>query len=320
MTGFFRSVLPRALGLGLALGLALRMLGLTPDLRISLLICLVFSVVMWGGFEVGKPFYAPRRTGRATREAMRSMARVSLLYAALLFLCAGIIRLATGIHLFRHAPVAAMTAAIGFAITSFMMASHTLVDLIEVEQAKARAEARAGLLALRAQLQPHTLFNALNTIAALIPEQPAQAEAATEALSRLLRRVIAALERESWSLAEEFSVLEDLLALERLRFGDRLRTTLTLGEGAGAVQVPPLLLLPLVENALRHGFRPKVGPCTLTLDARGREVRIEDDGVGRDPHAPDGVGLRTVRERLEAEGGRLDWPEVPAGCAVVVTL
>lgn len=306
--------------MGLGLGTLLWAVKLAGHFRTSVTVCTIFAVVMWCGFEGLHSWYEPRPGRPPEREALRSMGVVSLMYTVMLAFCVALIRWTTGLNLLIHPAVAAMTFAIGFAITNFMMAKHALVHVLEAEGARAQAEARAGLLALQAQLQPHTLFNALNTIAALIPEEPGKAEAATEALSRLLRRIMSALEQERWTLAEEFSVLEDLLALERLRFGARLETHLELASEDGAHELPPLLLLPLVENALKHGFRPKVGTCLLRVAASQGKVRIVDDGVGRNASAPEGLGLRTVRERLEALGGTLTWPEVGGGCAVEVTL
>ncbi len=157
-------------------------------------------------------------------------------------------------------------------------------------------------------------------VAALIPEEPARAEEATLRLSGLLRRILAALEQPLWTLQEEFSLLEDLLALESLRFEGRLSFNLDLEPAMASIPVPPLLLLPLVENSLKHGFRPKVGSCTLRVGAKGGRVLVRDDGAGRDPVAPDGVGLRTVKERLDAHGGGLRWMEAAEGCTVEVRL
>lgn len=313
-------LLIKPLILGVVLGVLMKWTGLNPGYRINILICTTFSVVMWCGFELTYPLYNPRRGGSPEWEAMRCMAVISVIYVGLLAVSVGLIRALTHINLVAHSSVAALTFCIGFAVTQFMIAKSALVDFLEAERGKAKAEARAGLLALQSQLQPHTLFNALNGIAALIPEEPAKAEAATEALSRLLRRIMEAFEREHWTLQEEFSVLEDLLALERMRFGARLSTKLELDPQEAARAIPPLLLLPLVENALKHGFRPQVGPCTLNVIARGKVVRVEDDGVGRDPDAPEGLGLRTVKERLEAEGGDLAWLETPRGCTVELNL
>ncbi len=239
-------------------------------------------------------------------------------YQSLLAVCVGLVRFLLGFNMLRSLPSFVVAAMIGLLITSMILGQQSLVEGIAARGALAKAEARARTLALQAQLSPHTLFNALNTIAALIPDAPARAEEATERLSKLLRRILSALERDRWTLAEEFELLEDLLRLETLRFGDRLDYTLEL-EGAGReLEVPPLILLPLVENSLKHGFRPKVGPCRLRVRAEGPRVRVEDDGVGRPPTSTEGLGLRTVRERLEARGGGLEWPATPRGCVVEV--
>lgn len=314
--------LPWAVLVGVGLGIGLRVAGLADHLGYSLAICLIFAVVMWAGFDLLQPWYAPSMDPAlpAARAASMSMLRVSLLYLGLLALCWGLVRLATGIDLMARPVVGIITFLIGFAITNFMMAKHTLVHLVEKERALAREAARASFLGLQAQLQPHTLFNSLNTIAALIPGEPARAEAATLRLSALLRRILAALEQPLWPLREEFSLLEDLLALEGLRFEGRLATRLQLEPGMAERPVPPLLLLPLVENSLKHGFRPKVGACLLEVEASAGRVTVRDDGVGRDPGATEGVGLRTVRERLEAHGGALAWRDAPEGCAVEVRL
>jgi LytS/YehU family sensor histidine kinase len=176
------------------------------------------------------------------------------------------------------------------------------------------------MLALKAQLSPHTLFNSLNAIASLIADNPKGAEAAMEHLSGLLRRILQALEQEHWTLAEEFDLVRDLLELEKVRFGDRLGFQLVLPDADAEREIPPLLLLPLVENSLRHGFRPKVGPCHLRMEAQGARILLQDDGVGRIAAAPDGIGLRTVRKRLEASDGALSWPACAVGCAVEVRL
>ncbi len=314
--------LPWAILMGLVLGVLLRVSGLANHLGYSLAICLIFAVVMWGGFDLLQPWYeaSDDPAQPPARAASIAMLKISLLYLALLALSWGLVWLVTGLNLMARPTVAIITFLIGFAITNFMMAKHTLVHLVEKERALAREAARASFLGLQAQLQPHTLFNSLNTIAALIPEDPAGAEEATLRLSALLRRILAALEKPLWPLQEEFSLLEDLLALESLRFEGRLRTTLHLEPAMAERAVPPLLLLPLVENSLKHGFRPKVGACTLSVEAARGFVAVRDDGAGRDREAPDGVGLRTVKERLEAHGGALRWLEGGGGCAVEVRL
>ena len=209
---------------------------------------------------------------------------------------------------------------IGLLVTSLAVGQHTAETLVARSQSLEQVQVRASFLAIQAQLQPHTLFNGLNTILALIRSNPTDAEAATRHLAKLLRRTTTALDRDLWTLQEEFSLLEALLELERLRFGERLQYELNLAEDLEDALVPPLLLIPLVENSLKHGFRTKVGPCRVSVRATKHSIRVEDDGMGYSHPVMEGVGLRTVRERLEALGGRMGWPATPSGCVVELEL
>jgi len=208
---------------------------------------------------------------------------------------------------------------LGLAGPCLVLGVQAATYILEAKQALARAEARAAALALQAQLQPHTIFNALNGIIALIGTDPRAAEAATYRLADLLRRILSAVDRESWPLSEELAVVEDLLSIQRMRFGDRFHYQLVCADGEAAMPIPPLLLIPLVENSLKHGFQRKLGDCHLRVEVQGRRIRIEDDGVGRNPAALEGLGLRTVRMRLAAEGGSLEWLSGP-GCRVELSL
>lgn len=285
----------------------------------SALIGLIFTFVMWPGFHLTSGWVHQRNPNRSPgREALLSQLRWMLVYALLLAVATALVRLLVGLSLWKNPTSFMIASLMGLLISSVITGYHTTRNLVTTVRDLERARAQAGFLALEAQLSPHTLFNALNTIAALIPEAPAKAEEATEHLARLLRQVMAALERDSWTLAEEFALLQELLALEQLRFGARLRFTLELDSEEAERLVPPLLLLPLVENALKHAFRPKPGPCALRVEARGGRIRVVDDGVGRADDAPDGVGLRTVRQRLEAMGATFRWLEVAQGCAVEI--
>jgi LytS/YehU family sensor histidine kinase len=276
---------------------------------------------MWGGFDLlHAPFDHIPRHWPAARIGLFAVLWLLGLYAALLCLSVALVWLCMGINLMHSRITMIITGVIGLAVSGVIATKETVEHHVQAERALAKAEARASFLGLQAQLQPHTLFNALNTIAALIPEDPQRAEEATERLSALLRRVLCALEHPEWSLREEFQLIEHLLRLEELRFGERLGFELCLEPAMAEVPVPPLLLLPLVENALKHGFRPKVGLCRLKVEAAAGKIRVEDDGVGRPLGAPDGLGLRTVRERLQASGGALHWPETRQGCIVEVRL
>jgi sensor histidine kinase YesM len=295
--------------------------GATWDPLRSALVGVIFCLVMWGGFDLlHTPFERIPAHWPPARIGLFAALWMLLLYCLLLGLSVGLVRLATGINLMQSRFVLILTGMAGLAVTGVITTKETVEHQVHVQRDLAQAEARASFLGLQAQLQPHTLFNALNTIAALIPEDPRRAEEATERLSSLLRRILGALEHPIWSLREEFQLLEQLLRLEELRFGERLTYTLNLAPAMDESSIQPLLLLPLVENALKHGFRPKVGPCHLQVEAAEGRIRIQDDGVGRPTHAAEGLGVRTVRERLLASGGSLHWPEVAEGCAVEVRL
>ncbi len=175
-----------------------------------------------------------------------------------------------------------------------------------------RAElARAELRALRAQVNPHFLFNTLNTIAALIAENPAAAEDVVTRLADVFRHALTASSREHTRLADELGFMRDWLAIERARFGPRLRVVEEVEPGLDDVPVPGLLFQPLIENAVRYAVasRPEGGTITLRVrrDDAGRTLTAEvgDDGPGFEPGAPPaghGVGLESVRERLRLGG------------------
>jgi len=105
-----------------------------------------------------------------------------------------------------------------------------------------------------------------------------------------------------------------------LRFGDRLKTKILLDDGMSSRLMPPLSVLPLVENSLRHGFRTKVGNCSIREEAAHDAIRVEDDGAGFDPEWREGIGLRTVRERIEAGGGHLSFSRAFPGACVELHL
>lgn len=184
--------------------------------------------------------------------------------------------------------------------------------LREQERAAARLEGlatQARLQSLQARLNPHFLFNALNSVSALIPESPAAAEEAVERLADLLRYSLA--EKDGTvTLEQEWMFTRDYLEMEGLRLGDRLKADTAIPDEALHLRIPPFALQTLVENAVRHGVCPSEDGATITIRARQEEgelvMTVEDDGVGVDPTDLDttsGSGIRNLRERLVGTWG-----------------
>jgi two-component system, LytTR family, sensor kinase len=166
--------------------------------------------------------------------------------------------------------------------------------------------AEARLRALQLQLEPHMLFNALNAIGALvIIGKRDEAFDAIGRLGDLLRAVLASESRQEVSLREELRLTESYLAIERARLGDRLDARWEIAPGIETALIPPLLLQPLVENAVRHGVARKVegGRVVVRADRVGERLRLEvrDDGPGMSEGAASGsgIGLENARRRLE---------------------
>ncbi len=173
--------------------------------------------------------------------------------------------------------------------------------LLREERLK-RLLTEAELKALRTQVDPHFLFNTLNTIADLISTNPQQAERMTERLAECFRYALSKHSRDLSTLDEELDFARHYLDIEQVRFGDRLRVQLSRGDASGSEAVPSLLLQPLLENAIRHGLAPvREGGCVSVQAHREGErlhLSIEDDGVGLRADLRAGVGLRNVQERL----------------------
>jgi hypothetical protein len=166
--------------------------------------------------------------------------------------------------------------------------------------------AKARLEALTAQLQPHFLFNSLNAIAELIHVNPDAADDMLAALSDLLRLTLETSAEQELPLRRELEFAERYLAIERVRFGKRLRTSIDASREVQDALVPTFLLQPLIENAIRHGLEPKQLEGVLTVGAKrvggNLQLQVKDNGVGLRKHASlrKGIGLANVRARLQA--------------------
>jgi len=182
--------------------------------------------------------------------------------------------------------------------------SHAIEGAGRAGKAEA-ASARAQLAALRAQLHPHFLFNALHTIVQLIPADPAKASEAAELVAGLLRTTLEE-QRDEVTLEEEWSFVDRYLDVERIRFGERLVVRSEIDNSLRDEAVPAFAMQTLVENAVRHGAAPRVapteivitaaeaGPSSLTLSVRNSG----DAGVRRGEDSGTGTGLARLRERL----------------------
>lgn len=164
------------------------------------------------------------------------------------------------------------------------------------------AEARLALL--QRQVHPHFLFNALQAISTLLHRDPATADALLVRLSDLLRAMLENASGQTLSLKTELELTRRYLEIEQARFGDRLAVTWDVDETLLETPVPSLVVLPLVENAIRHGLSPKIGPGRLTVSAAAEGtslvVTVSDDGLGATIPLRPGVGIANTRERLEA--------------------
>ena len=180
------------------------------------------------------------------------------------------------------------------------------------EQGRLLLEAR--LEALQRQINPHFLFNTLNSIASLVRSKPELAREMIVKLGNILRALLH--DREAFvPLGEELAFTDDYLDIEVVRFGEKLRVVKEIAEETLNLEVPSMLLQPLIENSIKHGLEPRISGGTVTLRSRivGGQlvIEIEDDGVGMEPGkdttAPVsglvregfGIGMRNVRERMQ---------------------
>jgi len=202
-----------------------------------------------------------------------------------------------------------------------------LADTEARAQQAQRQATEAQLKLLEAQLEPHMLFNTLANLRVLIAIDPPRAQAMLDQLIAFLRATLNASRAGRHALSAEFARLADYLALMQVRMGERLHTKLDLPGDLASVNVPPLLLQPLAENAIRHGLEPAVAggrvEITASRDGDTLELRVRDTGVGLDRPAGDGTrfGLQQVRDRLATlYGDRASLVLQPAGDAEGGTL
>ncbi len=212
----------------------------------------------------------------------------------------------------RQGQAAPLLLGLGGALFLLTSALHYLLGALAASQDAERralqfeiASREAELRALRAQIHPHFLFNSLNSINALIAARPEEARRLCVHLADFLRRSLTLGSRETIPLAEELELVEQLLTIEKVRFGERLSHEIRADEAARACPVPPLLLQPLVENAVTHGVAQLLegGRIAVTAERRADQLLLVVENP-RDPDSPGrrgaGIGLRNVERRLAA--------------------
>ena len=196
------------------------------------------------------------------------------------------------------------------AIETSRLREVALRERAELEASVARADrerATAELKTLRAQVEPHFLYNTLSNVVSLIEREPQTAKRMTERLIGYLRHTLDASRREHATVGDEFEIVGDYLEILRIRMGARLTYVLEASDEVRAMSLSPMLLQPLVENAIKHGLEPKIEGGNVSVSARAEtgalRIEIADTGLGfgvATDTGGSGSGLANVRARLKA--------------------
>jgi two-component system sensor histidine kinase AlgZ len=197
---------------------------------------------------------------------------------------------------------------VGLLLYLMSVALHYALLAVEASREAALQTRDAELRALKSQINPHFLFNCLNSISALTSTDPVRAREMCVLLSDFLRKTLGLGERESISWREELELARTYLEVEQVRFGARLQVEMQVDDACADCQVPPLVLQPLIENAIKHGIATMVDGGIVRLEGHVEDgnlaVRVENSF---DPEAPSprrhGLGLRNVRSRLQTRFG-----------------
>ena len=285
----------------------------TESASLAFPFCLIYAFVCLSAWYVCR--VTPLRTATGTR-LLSTHGMAALAASGLMLLVArGIARLIS-IEPERLQPVIPLLFGTGVLGYLLSVASHYVMLALEASREAERREAEARLLAgdaelraLKAQINPHFLYNSLNSISALTSVDAARARHMCILLSDFLRSTLGMGERQSIPLGEEFELLRRYLAIEKVRFGARLSVEESIAGDCVGQTVPPLLLQPLVENAVVHGIANVVDNGVLRLTAartaeQGIAITIENSF---DPDAPpsrrNGFGQANVRKRLHSRYG-----------------
>ncbi len=227
------------------------------------------------------------------------------------------------------------TSTLGYAVLFGFIVSYIFISLqklsdekikrLEVEKNAAVTEMKL----LQSQMEPHFLFNTLSNILGLIDSDPQKASRMLESFTSFLRSSLITARSETITLAQEMDVIRNYLDIFAVRMGDRLRYRIDLPDHLRDVRIPPLLIQPLVENAVKHGLEPSVQGGELQVRAEGDEngvrIVVTDTGIGvGEMSAGNGIGLDNIKKRLSllyGEQGRLLFEENrPTGVRAVIDI
>ena len=310
----------------------------TGALAFALPLCVVWS------FDVLSAYYVCRSQPYSQRRwpVTLSLFGGASLLQALVWLGVGEAWNYLGGGILRGRPFVAMPSAGwvmffvgGLALYLLSLLAHDVLIAFETVQDAARREAESRVLArdaelqmLRTQINPHFLFNSLNSISALTGFDPAAARDMTVDLAQFFRRTLALAERERITLGEEVTLSEHFLAIEKRRFGAKLNAELRVSPEAAQCLLPPMTLQPLLENAIKHGIRQVDGGGTIAVDALVRDgwlhIAVANPVAREDtPSSGHGVGLKNIRERLAVLYGaraRIAWRRSESQFAIEINL
>ena len=203
---------------------------------------------------------------------------------------------------FSSVVISVLLCAIFFARASEARAEVALQGARLRSERMEREAALANLRALQAQIEPHFLFNTLANVASLIDTDPATSKRMLERFIGFLRASLGATRAETTTLGAEAELIRAYLDVLQVRMGGRLRYAIDIDPGLAQFEMPPMLLQPVVENAIRHGLEPKVDGGEVRVEARhedgGVAIVVSDTGIGFAPTTQGGLGLTNLRDRL----------------------
>ena len=310
---------------------------------------LKLQVVIWVSWLILSPWIFAvarrwRRSGKYTAAAFAKQFFIACAISIVASALSGLLRWLAGISVYVDLVdviISSVIVMFGWSLMRYTViasAYHAVAYHREVRERDVRAARlesallKAKLDNLQGRLHPHFLFNTLNSIGALIHDQPDAAERMLGSLAELLRASLHADPAAEVTLDQELDLLRQYVSIQQTRFADRLNVSFDVAPDARQALVPHLLLQPLVENAIRHGIAPREAPGHVRI-AAGRDgdrlrLVVEDDGVGMGEGRPEtagsGVGLSGTRARLEQLYGaaaRVDLQRrMPAGVTATVDL